>query len=632
MKKTTNSASKKDEVPKKKLEDKKESKKVKKSLLDSYDEDADFLKINESYAKNYNAMQKNIEKTKEENKRARLIANLSDEGDSSSSEEEDEDGMLLTPALDLAIHETLNKIKRKDPSIYEKDANFYKEEIRETKTKKTKPSKTDKKISVKDYLVNQAVDIVKGDGAIEGDNEVVKPTKAQESKMLKEQFIEAALDDETDNDGQDFFLRKKKSSNELEAEETEYKEFLKEEESRTRKKKLAGLLEGKGPDGTEGLTKEEKYLREYLANEWWREKDMSKLPSYEDIMGEEEPDQPEVEEDEKEIMKAEDFEHKYNFRFEEKGSSELISYPRNIEDSVRVKKSKRKRQRESKKERREKEMEERAQEIRKLKRQKRKEISERLNTIREIAGDSSLDLDLDGDFDPDAYDKLMQKAFDEEYYSKGDEKLGEEPDEKVVEEHATEFEKSLYLLVGSVCKAYYKPDDDFFEAVITKKLPKNRYRVKFKGYDGTYDLNASEVKVVRKVQTSFSRGSKCEAKYSDGKWYKAKVLETGDNELKIEYNGYKEVASVPKSHVRPVGAKTGESIDETKKILEELYSLDYQDVIGGDIPCRFGYRKVEPADFGMTVQEILELPDKVLRQRVSMKHLAPYKKVKNLSW
>lgn len=39
---------------------------------------------------------------------------------------------------------------------------------------------------------------------------------------------------------------------------------------------------------------------------------------------------------------------------------------------------------------------------------------------------------------------------------------------------------------------------------------------------------------------------------------------------------------------------------------------------------RFEYTQVAPADFGMTVDDILRLDDKSLNKRVSLKKLAPY--------
>ena len=59
------------------------------------------------------------------------------------------------------------------------------------------------------------------------------------------------------------------------------------------------------------------------------------------------------------------------------------------------------------------------------------------------------------------------------------------------------------------------------------------------------------------------------------------------------------------------------------KMEEELYKLDYEDIVAG-MPTRFKYRKVEPNDFGLTTEEILFARDSTLKSFVSLKKLAPY--------
>jgi protein KRI1 len=59
------------------------------------------------------------------------------------------------------------------------------------------------------------------------------------------------------------------------------------------------------------------------------------------------------------------------------------------------------------------------------------------------------------------------------------------------------------------------------------------------------------------------------------------------------------------------------------KMLDELYKLDYEDMIG-DMPTRFKYRQVEANSYGLSTEEILFAKDTTLKQFVSLKKMAPY--------
>ncbi|KAI9261547.1 KRI1-like family C-terminal-domain-containing protein [Phascolomyces articulosus] len=64
---------------------------------------------------------------------------------------------------------------------------------------------------------------------------------------------------------------------------------------------------------------------------------------------------------------------------------------------------------------------------------------------------------------------------------------------------------------------------------------------------------------------------------------------------------------------------------KAQELLDDYYSLNFEDIIGGDLPTRYKYRKTEREDYGLTAEEILLADDTELNKYVGMKMLAPYR-------
>ncbi|GFR40096.1 hypothetical protein Agub_g644 [Astrephomene gubernaculifera] len=602
-----------------------ENKRRKKNLLDDEDAEADgatdlSIRVNKEYATRFehNKRREELHRLQakypeEAEKLARKIAREAaiaagqeppPLGDDDSSEEEEDDGEIPVDT-EAKIFETLMRIRRKDPAIYQKDVKFFDdegeegqggggEEEEEGGSKKPKSAKA-KPVFLKDLIAKQALEY--GPGGDSSDEEEqgggakregARKPKAYDAEQedLRKAFLEAAEDavvaEAEEGPGGVLRLRaREEASGGEESEESEEQEA--DPEAKRKKGGQKGGQKGEGQGqfqqlieayfGSEGeLHPDDKFLKEYILNKGWVDRDDDYVPSYREVVGEEEEEDGgagvDDEEDEAYLRQMDAFEAKYNFRFEEPGADRIVTHPRVVEGTIRKPDDKRKRQRDAKKQRLEEAEEAAREEVKRLKNLKKQEIESKLDKLRNVAGAAaptaaSLDDVLEGDFDPEEWDKKMAAAFDDDYYD--------------AEEELEGLQEDLNLLGSDM------EDSSEEEA------------------EGSGD-GGEEGDGEKPVRFSTLRK-------------KLKEVDALSEEPEGEEEGKKRKAD-PEMAARQRA--------ELQRLLEEYYKLDYEDNVGG-IKTRFKYREVPASTFGLSVDDILRLDDKSLNQVAGMKRLAPYR-------
>jgi protein KRI1 len=214
-----------------------------------------------------------------------------------------------------------------------------------------------------------------------------------------------------ESSGDDLFVPRSKSKAEQSKDDAEYAEFAKDRlAEKDPTQTLASLLKD------EDMDDDERFLRSYVLGNEWREQEKG-VPTYGDVVGEGFSDE------ETAVIEAEDFEDKYNFRFEQKGSDQIVGHAREVPGSLRRPDERRKEARERKKERVKTVHEQKKEELKRLKEQKKSEIVDRLKKIAELSGVKTVDpeaVDLDDEFDPAEHDRKMAALYNDDYYEQGE--------------------------------------------------------------------------------------------------------------------------------------------------------------------------------------------------------------------
>ena len=421
---------------------------------DEEDNTTTSITINKKFAKKYEDEKRHLEIKELEKKRRRYndknnLSNQYSDSDESSSESEDEEAELLTPSVEAGIFRTLQMIKERDPAIYDKNKNWYEENNKVT-NKKNSDKKKDKVMTYKDYMRQRMEEAAERGYASEGDDDDEKMEKKnnddnhpqiktynQEQEELRQAFIKQAKNGTNDNDmdndnmkkkgnndvdgdDEDDFLSIVKKSDEDKAKEAaELEEWRKKHQSELLPEAERGALQRYYAE-TKDLDQNEQFLRDYILNRRWDDASTGGIGQR--VYNEKNNSIVNDDDDEDAVEKAEEFEKTYNFRFEQAGSNEIVSHARHVEGTMRRTDDKRKKKRDEKKQRKRLEKEKKREELKRLKNLKRKELERRLANIEKEVGldgqiSSKFDVNmLDGDFDPDEFDKKMKEMYNNDFY------------------------------------------------------------------------------------------------------------------------------------------------------------------------------------------------------------------------
>lgn len=340
--------------------------------------------------------------------------NSSEEGTSSSSSTS-EDEELNEDFLEKDFLKTLSCLKNKDPQIYNKNVQFFPQEEAKLKKEPTKKKdSTEKPIYLRDYERDILIKEVNNEFEEHSDDQGEPPptmTYNEEQRAIKESF-KIIVNEESSEDEENATLLKKKEKDEKEKqqEDKDYIQWLKGKRNDLDDKEIENELKPLHDYWNDpSLDEKEEFLKDYILNKRYLERDAQGNVEESDLS-----------EDEKLLEAQENFEHKYNFRFESEENKTIKRYPRNIEGSMRRKNDSRKRKREEIQKRKKEEKEKKKMEIKKKQKERLSEIQEKLEKLKDITGNVELgfkDDEIMEDFDPDKYDKKMQELYDDKFYS-----------------------------------------------------------------------------------------------------------------------------------------------------------------------------------------------------------------------
>lgn len=507
----------------------------------------------------------------------------------------------------MPLLQTIHALRKNDERIYDSSTRFFPEQDDSNTSgssdedDKTETKHTPKKF--KDVIREQIVQQMEQEDG--GDNDVNEVETNmdekhhllydQEQKELRSAFLEST--NEHDSDKDDMLVLKKRGKK-IKDNETEL--LIQQELEALEKTSSHAALQDPRGEVEDG----DKFLLDFIKNKKWIDKD----DRHDDDESSEEEENSTTEADDAnhhdsiddddsiaELERADDFESKYNFRFEqaeaEAGTSgaihSVVGYARSgTMDTMRRKDDTRKQKRLDRKERKAAERRAKEEQLRRLKNAKREEMERKLKQIKSVLGhvegrgmavdEATMMKLMEGEYDPEQFEKIMNEAYGDDFYQQDD--------------------------------AEWKTDQDVRSSIL-----KDEDGDLIAGLDdeagGLYD-NGEEDEIDEENEGDDTEG------------------ETETAEQDQDWNEDQEYYGEEEDDTDGFGAQDQEETETERKLREkmndELYKLDYEDIIAG-MPTRFKYRSVPKNNYGLSTEEILFAKDTTLKNFVSLKKMAPYR-------
>jgi len=275
----------------------------------------------------------------------------------------------------------------------------------------------------------------------------------------------------------------------------------------------------------------------------------------------------------------------------------VVGHPREIEDSLRRRDERRKKERDARRERKRETKKRAAEEHKRLVGLRKSELKDKYTEIAEMAG-GALDLeqiaalaDLDGGFDPAKHDEIMAKLFGDDYYGAEEGEAGEAGWDAGAGDRPGWAGAGIDGLDESGPLRRSKDDD---EAV------------------------AEEARAAMAGERNLLAEAK--GTQHDG-------LVDGDDGDGIQVDGSQDKQSKKekKKKKKKLDAATKAAIDELVDAQPEMQDMGYDDFAPDGSRRRFRYRPVVADDYGLSAADILFSDDNDLNKYVSLKRLAPFR-------